>query len=69
MTNRLKCFDCGRFVSLGLGKTAVVTRTDGRKQHYCVSCLQQGAILKDGSVGNKQQWLKEQDWVKEFELW
>jgi len=52
-----------------LGKTAVVTRTDGRKQHYCVSCLQQGAILKDGSVGNKQQWLKEQDWVKEFELW
>ena len=66
MEERARCWDCGRFV--GMGITGLVIRTDGREQYFCDECLQKGAKLKDGSVSDKMDYLKEQDWVKEFKV-
>ena len=63
-----KCFYCGKFVPIGKGKTGLIIRIDGRKDYYCDKCLKMGANLKDGSVGTLMDYLKEQDYVKEFKL-
>jgi len=68
MAERARCWDCGKFVPIGMGITGLVIRTNGRKQYFCDKCLQKGASLRDGSVGSQMDYLKEQDWVKEFKV-
>lgn len=68
MAKRPKCWYCGHFVPIGKGITGLVIRTNGREQYFCDKCLKMGAELKDGSVGTLMDYLKEQDYVKEFKL-
>lgn len=68
MAESPRCQWCGHFVPIGKGITALVIRTDGRKQHYCDKCLKMGAELKDGSVGDMMGSIKEHDTVKEFKM-
>jgi len=68
MAERPRCQYCGHFVPIGKGITGLVIRTDGRKMYFCDKCLKMGDVLKNGSVGTVMDYLKEQDWVKEFKL-
>lgn len=63
-----KCWDCGRFIAVGLGDAVRILRTNGHEQFFCSRCLEKGAKLKDGSIGTEFDRLKEQPWVKEFEV-
>ena len=68
MAERAKCWDCGKFVPIGRGITGFIVRMSGREQYFCDKCLQKGAMLKDGSIGDRMQYLREQDFVKEFKI-
>ena len=68
MTQRPKCTYCGHFVPIGRGITGLVIRTDGSERYWCDKCLKMGAPLQDGSIGDMMQYLKEQDWLKEFKV-
>jgi len=68
MAERPRCQYCGHFVPIGKGITGLVIRTNGKKLYFCDNCLKMGAELKDGSVGTEMDYLKEQDYVKEFKV-